>query len=242
MNPKVRDDISRFLVHLTRDYAGLSAQENLCSILRAKTVKARNAHCLFHHKLVQYSASDVLRKKFRTVCLTEAPFPQIRFLAQEVPGRNIRLKPFGLVFRKEDLLEKGASPAIYLNAKGTSLREYLLSEFARHFKKRSQYKTLKRDFGQDADSIINYYALINVVSDRYDFSWEREWRYPGNLHFEFHELYAIIAAEPRKFLEVCQKCLKGPVLRALKRLPIISPDWNYERVLENYAVKLWNRE
>jgi len=35
-----------------------------------------------------------------------------------------------------------------------------------------------------------------------------------------NELYAIIAAEPRKFLEVCQKCLKGPVLRALKRLII----------------------
>lgn len=240
MNPRVRDDISRFLVHLTRDYEGRSAQENLISILRARTVQARNAHCLFHYKLNQYSASEVLRKKFETVCLTEAPFPQIRFLVQEIPGRNIRLKPFGLVFRKDKLLKKGASPAIYLNAKGTPLRDYLLSEFARHFKKRTQYKTLKGDFGTDADSIINYYALINIISDKCDFSWEREWRYPGNLHFAFDDLYAIIAAEPSKFLKLCQKSLKGSVLRAVKRIPIISPEWNYERVIANYAVKLWS--
>jgi hypothetical protein len=241
MSYRIRDDISRFLVHLTRNYGGASAEDNLFAILRRKRIEARNAHCLFGHKFDHYGFSALLKKKFNTVCFTEAPFPQIRFLVSEIPGRNIRLQPFGLVFKKSSLLDRGVSPAIYLNAKGTQLREYLLRQFGSHFKTRSLYRNLVRDFHDDADSIINYYSLINIISDDYDFSWEREWRFPGHLEFDYDELYAIIARNPKQFEQRCGETLPDSVVRYVSRIPVVYPEWNYERVIEEFSVKLWKQ-
>lgn len=242
MSHRVRDDISRFLVHLTRNYEGHSAVENLLRILTQRRIEARNAHCLFHRKFSQFEFSKILEKKFHTVCFTEAPFPQIRFLASQIPGRNIRMRGFGLVFKKNTLLKRGASPAIYLNAKGTRLREYLLGQFAAHFKGRNQYKRLAHDFGElEADSIINYYSLINIISENYDFSWEREWRFPGSLSFDYDELYAIIAEQPRDFERRCQEIRPTRIAQELSCIPVISPQWNYERVIEEFSVKLWSK-
>jgi len=42
--PNNRDDLSRFLVHLTRDFEGELARHNLVQILKEKTIEARNAH------------------------------------------------------------------------------------------------------------------------------------------------------------------------------------------------------
>lgn len=97
-----RDDFSRFLVHLTRDYEGNSARSNLREILRAKRIEARNPHCLFQPKIERIGFSDVLKRQFNTVCFTEAPLNQLRFLTREVVGRRIQLKPYGLVFWKND--------------------------------------------------------------------------------------------------------------------------------------------
>jgi hypothetical protein len=107
-----RDDFSRFLVHLCRDYGGKSARKNLRSILRLKHIEARNPHCLFQHKIKDIGFSEKLRRQFNTVCFTEAPLSQLRFLTRHIEGRRIQLKPFGLVFWKHNLLEAGANPAV----------------------------------------------------------------------------------------------------------------------------------
>ncbi len=71
--PNNRDDLSRYLVHLTRDYDGELAQQNLVNILKEKIIEARNSHCLVMHKLEQLEFSKLLKNKFRTVCFTETP-------------------------------------------------------------------------------------------------------------------------------------------------------------------------
>src|SRR5258707_230096 len=128
-HPAHRDDLSRFLVHLTREYDDTPARDNLVSILRDKTIEARNAHCLFIHDINGRDFSQKLRKAFRTVCFTETPLPQLHRLSGEIPGRRVALSPYGLVFAKRALIDRGASPAIYINAYGTGLREYLLDRF-----------------------------------------------------------------------------------------------------------------
>jgi hypothetical protein len=184
--------------------------------------------------------SDLLQKQFNSVCFTEVPFSQLRHLAAEIKGRRIKLQPYGLVFSKENLLKRGASPALYINAKGTSLRDHLIAQFDRHFSTRAQYKKLKSDFGARADSIIHYYSLINVISDSHDFSWEREWRHPGHLDFEFTHLSAILADDPEKFAERCEKKLSAGTLKKILRAPLISPLWNVELIIEKLSVALWN--
>src|SRR5712692_5454037 len=124
-HPASRDDLSRFLIHLTRDYEGVSAENNLISILKMRKIQARNAHCLFKHDLAKLRLSSTLQKRFTTVCFTEAPLPQIKRLIAKVAGRQIQLQPYGLVFDKDFLLARGASPAIYV----ILYRTLLLSHF-----------------------------------------------------------------------------------------------------------------
>jgi hypothetical protein len=237
-----RDDFSRFLVHLTRDYCGKTAQSNLRSILRAKRIEARNPHCLFHHKIKNIGLSTTLKRRFNTVCFTETPLNQLRFLARKIKGRQIQLKPYGLVFWKDNLLEKAANPAIYINSQAEGLREFLISEFDRHFDSQRLYRSFRRKYGSAANSIIRYYSLVNIISERVDFSWEREWRHTGDLKFDFHEIVAIIAPDPEAFRKEEKRCFRPTRWKAIKKIPVISPEWNYEQVVEELTLLLWETD
>lgn len=239
MKTPERDDISRFLVHLTRDFGGKTAEQNLLSMLKSRSIKARNPHCLFQHKFQQFNFTDVLKKKFNSVCFTEVPFTQLQYLTAPIPGRRIELKPYGLVFRKADMLTRGASPAIYVNAKGTAIRDFLLKQFASHFQARRRFKEFSAAFKDDANSIIDYYALVNVISDTHDFSWEREWRLVGDMSFSLSELFAVVVPEPDAFMDLCRAKLHAKVVKELDHIPMVSPAWNAERIIEVLSVKLW---
>jgi len=179
-----REDLSRFLVHLTRDYNNVVAEKNLISILNDKTIFAKNALCLVMHKLEKMQFSKTLQKEFYTACFTETPLPQIKQLTKEIKGRRIKLSPYGLVFWKDELFNKGASPAIYINAKGTSVSKFLIDEFESIFKGITTFRKL-RDKEAHYKNVVHYYSLINVVKDKHDFMWEREWRHHGDFEFKY---------------------------------------------------------
>ncbi len=237
-----RDDLSKFLVHLTRDYDNASAQDNLVSILKARLIKARNYHCLFKYDIdnVKLNFTAKLKGKFKTVCFTETPLPQINNLTSKIQGRSIELKAYGLVFQKDFLIQEGANPAIYINSKGTDLKTYLLSEFRSIFSKIRSYKKLIKAKKNHYDAIIQYFSLINIIDDNHDFSWEREWRYIGNLRFDYQNIVAIIAEEPDEFESYCKLKLNRKQFGYLKMIPIIAPDWGYEEIVEQMSIKIWN--
>jgi len=236
-----REDISRFLVHLTRDYEDNPSKNNLINILREKTIFARNAHCLVMHKIKQMGFSNVLKKKFNTVCFTETPLTQIKQLVSEIEGRKIRLKPYGLIFWKDDLFEKGSSPAVYINAKGTSIDRFLLDEFDNIFKDVKTLNMLRKLEEEHSGNIVHYYSLINIVKDRHDFMWEREWRHHGDFKFKYKDIVAIIAEFPERFEKDCKRLLSSRSYSYIKRLPIITPDWTYEELIEEFAITIWDK-
>jgi len=236
-----REDMSRFLVHLTRDYDGLSAKDNLINILNDKTIEARNAHCLVMHKIKEMDFSTVLQDEFCTVCFTEAPLTQIKQLVKNIEGRRIKLEPYGLVFWKEELFDRGASPAIYLNAKGTSVSRFLLDEFNDIFKNIKTLKKLQKVESSHYKNIVNYYSLINIVNDKHDFMWEREWRHHGDFKFKYVDIVAIIANKPDEFETLCKKECDPKVFAYLERLPVIAPGWTYEELIEEFAIKTWQK-
>ncbi len=229
-HPRMRDDISQFLVHLTRDYENRTAIDNLIHILGRQKIEARNPHCLVTHKLEQMGFNSFLRRKFNTVCLTETPLHQISKLLQDVPGRRIKLQPYGLVFKRAKLQNQGASPAIYINSYGTSLRNYLLTEFDKTFSDITKYRDLEED-SQYPNEIIQYYALINIMSNKCDFSWEREWRMCGNLCFEYKDIVAIIADDLEQFQETYSDRYSSSWSRYISRIPVIKPSWSYEEII-----------
>lgn len=239
-DPRFRSDISKFLVHLTRNTRGVNAEDNLVNILKSKKIEARNHHCLFSPKIKKMDITDRLRNSFKTVCFTETPLNQIYKLAAEDFPRRIKLKPHGLVFWRDEMLKSGANPAIYLNADGTSLREYLISEFDRHFEDVRAMLNLKENEDYHKE-IVHYYSLVNLISGRHDFSWEREWRHSGDFKFRYSDVVAIVTENPNEFIEKCEDKLSKAQINYVKRIPIISADWSYEDVVEEMAMKIWEK-
>ena len=232
-----RSDVSRFLVHLTRNYGNDSARRNLLSILARKRIEARSPHCLFKHLISsKMRFSEKLQGLFNTVCLTEAPLDQIQHLAQEIPRRQVHLRPFGLVFLKGELRQRGANPALYISDKTLGLREFLLEQFREHFRDHRTFKSLRKEHGKrKAEAIITYHALVNLISDKHDFSWEREWRFRGDLTFTYENVSAPDNLE-RSLRKIPASKLAD--VDELLKLPIISPDWSYEQVVEELSYRI----
>ena len=86
--PIIRDDISRFVIHLTRRYGGKQSRQNLVSILDQRNIEARTAHCLFSPLFDKLKFTPLLKSKFKTVCFTETPLNQISRLCSPLPGRQ----------------------------------------------------------------------------------------------------------------------------------------------------------
>jgi len=210
------------------------------SILRLRTIHARNPHCLFKYDIEKLGFSSILSKEFNTVCFTETPLTQVRRLVGTIPGRRVALKGYGLVFAKDTLVSRGANPAFYLNAEGTKLRDYLLARFRTDFEGIHSLKKLKRQQAEYYRSIIQYYSLVNIISGNYDFMWEREWRYRGSFPFKYVDVVAIIANDPDSFEEYCEKRLPKEKFRYVQMLPIVSPRWDYEDIVEAMSIKVWN--
>jgi hypothetical protein len=216
-----REDISRFLIHLTRDdraswgSGGGTAYDNLLAILTQAKVDAFRPHCLHNKRLDELSLID--QERFFVSCFTEVPLTQIHLLTQEVKGRRFRFEPYGVVFRKASLIEKGAQPALYINQHGSNLA---LREAADELFDDS----VKSAFVGKAWKMLPY---LNVMHSGYDFSWEREWRVLGSLKLTRKNVVALILPEGD------QSDLK--VFSAKYGIPVLSPGWTYDRIVEEFA-------
>jgi hypothetical protein len=116
-----REDVSRFMVHLTRDdsndhHGGKTARKNLIRILAKTRILAVNPHCFFNNRL-----DESLAKKFAVACFTEVPLNQIHLLTRKIPGRQIQLEPYGVVFERKFVVSAGGQPALYINGYQTKL-------------------------------------------------------------------------------------------------------------------------
>ncbi|MBD1931722.1 MULTISPECIES: abortive infection system antitoxin AbiGi family protein [Cyanophyceae] len=240
---KNREDISRFLTHLTREYEKIEALDNLVNILKHKKIEARNIHCLFKHQIEKLDYDDDFKKYFHTVCLTETPLHQIRILTSDIK-REVKLQPYGLVFLKDRLLQKAANPAIYISSNFHGLDIFLIEEFDNFFKdvdkinqekKGKEFTDLEKKYYKKK---IYYFSLINKIGDNYDFTWEREWRVNGDLEFEYTDIVAILAQDLEKFNQRCKTTIQEGKFKEIESIPIINPAWSYEDIIEQMSTKI----
>lgn len=213
-----RDDISQFLVHLTRDtldWDENTAEQNLISILEDKAIHAYKHHCLFSPLINKLD--DKIQKKFNTVCFTETPLNKICHLL-DVDRRQIELKPFGLVFTKDTIIENSGNPCLYTNGDhNKALEKYLWSLYR---------ESEKNDFNDD---FYKLGAITNTFKEKHNFSWEREWRVFKKFKVKPNNVFAIISANseiklPDEYLGI----------------PIINPNWSYEEIVYQLSLQLWN--
>jgi len=162
-------------------------------------------------------ANAVVRKAFKVACFTEVPLSQLRFLVRPIQGRQIQFSQFGFVFEKKFLIAKGAQPALYINSYGgnSQLRESVDKIFS---------VAVANDF---SGKIWRLLPFVSAMHEKYDFTWEREWRIAGDLHFKLRNLVCVIV--PPDGDEDIRAMLVESGIAA------ITPDWNYERIVSELA-------
>jgi hypothetical protein len=202
---QVRNDLSPFLFHLTRTgpvtirsdifsqlkndrIVNQTAKYRLEKILEAKVIRAVSSFGYFHYKVsiprksgfgVTNHGSNVKRHWLKSVCLTETPLDHIQIQMQSIVGRSLHFEPYGLAFKEEFIRSKGGNPVMYFDSGNsdiiTSLDDMATSQDAPKFK---SIMPLFEGFGP------RLYGRGSPV----DFRWEREWRAPNDIIFEFHDI------------------------------------------------------
>ncbi len=168
-----RNDMSTFLVHLTRNTEdGRTAKENLIDIICSRVIEPRNSKGLFY-------AVDEVKHQVKSVCFNETPLSCIKYMLGKLHGRDIELSHYGLVFSKDFLMQKGANPVFYVNTYADQNRKQALIDTIRQ---------LPIDRQREIAPYIDIFGWTNAGGEIYDFQWEHEWRYSGNFGFEWKDI------------------------------------------------------
>jgi len=195
---------------ISRDTESGSAGNNLANILKTGTIEAKNP------KGLCYNWGDEFSNNTKSVCFTETPLNYIRYLF-DIEGRDINLKPYGLVFSKVSLQKKGANPVFYINTYGgQELKNAFCRVINSHHERESIYKIIP---------YIDIFGPSAKAGRKYDFYWEREWRYPGNLTFAYDEVVVGICNEDE--LEDFDRKYNG--------VKFISPSMSMQEMIEKIS-------
>ena len=185
-----RNDLSPFLVHLTRDIVGeRTAKESLSNILRERTLKCGTSTISDARFGVPPGQVETNKSCFCAISLTETPLGEVHNLL-EIEGRDNDLSQYGLVLLKDKMKKKGVSPVVYINNMKGDKDETIQA-----------LCSLIESNRTAAKKILPYIAIfgkkLNPVggtpqSGSIDFIWEREWRYAsrsGALKFRETDLF-----------------------------------------------------
>lgn len=203
-----RTDISIYLAHLTKQTETGSAFENLVSILKGKKLIAYNHHCLFSPLLKNHTHQEL----FATVCFTETPLDKIQLLTN-IDERKVNMEPYGLIFTKQTIRNAGGNPVFYLYEENQELKALIMKMF--------------RENSNELEDFSHFGSLINVVKEKHDFSWEREWRIKGDYSFNYEDIFAIIAPGA-EYLKI-KKAVGTP---EINNIFFIDPKSSMEQILE----------
>lgn len=226
-----RHDLSRFVVHLTRDDTadfenGQTARENFIKIADDRLILAARPHCLH--------ADEIPGKHWRRLsvcCFTEVPLSELHLLTREIPGRRIQLSDYGFVFSREFLAAQGAQPALYVNS-------YHGKKWIREAADKIYEVAQRNDFRKG--KLWRLLPYLNAMHEGYDFTWEREWRVAGDLEFGPEDVVCVILPEDDED-ELKQEYLESGV-------PVISSAWSAEKIVAEFsnqaraARRLWVAE
>jgi hypothetical protein len=170
---KKREELSTFLVHLTRNTDnGRTAKENLIDIICGRIIEPRNAKGLF------YNTQEVSHQ-VKSVCFNETTLGDIRHMIGKFSGRDIQLSAYGVVFSKDFLIQKGANPVFYVNTYASQDRKKAFIE---------TIQQLSVDKQKEIAPYVDIFGWTGEGKKIYDFHLEHEWRYPGNFEFEWKDI------------------------------------------------------
>jgi len=222
-----REDISPFLVHLTREQGERTAPQTLWSIINDRCLKCSlNPISDVRFGIHISEVNDYLMEGFFSAsCFTETPLNEIHSLL-EIENRQVDLAPYGLVFLKENLAQKGVSPVLYINNKNGDKDPIFVALGSLASSHRDEALELLPLFAVYGKKIKGVGAGHHSPGKN-EFIWEREWRYPyvkGDL--EFNEDDVFIGLCPNEHIDAYEELWP--------EIPFVDPTRN----MKWYANKL----
>jgi hypothetical protein len=204
-----RNDISTFIIHLCRNLDTQSAGQRLRNILLGNppVIRAFNNSGL-------YATDQNLDTK--AVCFSETPLEHIYTLVADIDNRRCEYQRYGLIFSKDFLREKGASPIWYIN--------HLTIGGSRI---RTAFDNLKQSLTSQQINYFREIAPFLEYWDRYprrDFYWEREWRFKGDFFFNLTDL--ILGICPESEVEIWERDFP---------IRFIDPIWGIDKIIKKVA-------
>lgn len=206
-----RADISKLVVHLTRDDSGTfpggsDAQSNFLSILADEEIKAYRAHSLYAKQVPEQH-----QENFFVSCFTETPLTQIHRLSRPINGREIQLEARGFAFDRDFMFERGAQQVYYVNS------------YPEDDPTRAGFNAVFREAKRQGFKGSEWQVLpfVSANQSSYDFGWEREVRVRRSLTFALEDI--VCAIVPDNVSLTIRKHL------AQLAIPYYTPGWGLER-------------
>ena len=234
-----RTDLSTFVIHWTRDYAGTLAKENLGNILACQRIEARTALGVGQHTLENLHDRAALSDgdyetsmlSQRVVCFTETPLEHAWSFVCNIAGRTYKLQPFGLAFRKKRARQMGINPIWYTDA--TSAPGRSEDWLSRHIERLVERAAISGTPFAD-DPIAKIAPFVEVMgtweSSRKEFWWEREWLHLGDLTFSLADVAVVLCRESD--MDYIHPYLKSESGRVV---PAVDPTWGLEHIISRLA-------
>jgi hypothetical protein len=178
-----RSDLSTFLVHLTRDFKGKSADDRLASILRDRKLEAKSIYGLLRDR--RSDLTDAAKDAQKVVCFTETPLEYAYLMMQKIDGREYEFGPYGVAITKKMGRIRGVNPVWYLditpghdwltvNANALAMRFINGGCIDKHLAALFPFME-QMGTGTRASDGQAY---------KKEFWWEREWRHRGDFDLE----------------------------------------------------------
>jgi len=234
-----RYDLSTFVVHLTRDFNGIEAKENLKSILSRGMIEARTVMGIAKSYV---EGCDISETTQRAVSFSEAPLDQLwSFVVETDPPRQIQLSKFGIAFPRQVARKRGINPVWYIDK--TVGRRWLHGpDGSDRPLNRLIEKTPPGTFYRNP--MCEICPLIEPMGTwerrQREFYWEREWRKRGSLSFQLKDLaFGLCPEEEIEYFEEWAKELRGHSRRKYP-LRFVDPTWGLEEILAVLSGMEWS--
>jgi abortive phage resistance protein AbiGi (putative antitoxin) len=214
-----RSDLATFIVHFTRKTDdGMSARENLRSILKDQVIEARTPF----GPAVGALKKALDRESQHCVSFSETPLEHVYCLTSRIEKRQVHLSKYGLAFTRMTARKKGANPVWYVDIMPG--HDWLMNPINYLIKgtieKRKRFRTSR------LAQITPFIEQMGTgPSYRKEFWWEREWRHRGDFHFSLKQMIFGFAPEGRvsEFERYTRKLGH--------KIPFVDPNWNLEKII-----------
>ena len=216
-----RSDLSTFLVHFTRDSVDRTAADNLAQIIQDEQIVPGSP---------MGQAVKILERNRRPldsqkcVSFTETPLEFAHLMVEEIEGRSVQLKPYGIAVPKRVGRKRGLNPVWYIDiTPGHSWLTEPLNAMIEEQIATGEYQ------GSAISKLTPYIEQMGTGTGfRKEFWWEREWRSTGAFSLTGYIIGLCPQPEIPRFRRLAEQHEQF-VIR------FIDPNWNLEQIIARLA-------